>query len=266
MAANASSTLEPDTELGYSPEFLDSIKLSSLKSENILLRSFAAHVYTDPPDGFLPHFLLWHLTTNVRECSKFMISHGGQQGIIRYMRDGHFPVEPEETFAQWRTLLAMNIPVFDYWSFICCYVTDEGVENMVRRTWLWKGDIGDQMYASIRDFVCKLYKSLMQCPVDHSNGFTMLLSYYAIMYKALACFDRKTIIKNGSLKPVAIPLSRNACRERVRDKREKEFQRAEAEATAQPPQPQPPPVLPTQGDPSEDSEMMENEQDSENED
>ena len=241
------------------PEFLDSVKLSSLKSENILLRSFAAHIYTEPPEGLLPGFLLWHLTTNIRECAKFMVSHEGQQGVVRYMRDGHFPVEPEETFAQWRALLKLGVPVFDYWSFICCYVIDEGVERMVRATWRWPGDIGEQMYASIRDFVCKLFKALMQCPVDHSNGFTMLLSYWAIMYKALVCFDRKTIIKNGSLKPVAIPLSRNACRERVRDRREKEFQKAAKKPALETPvqdtaPPPPPPPVQTQEARSEEEE------------
>ena len=221
---------EDATELGYAPEFLDSIRLSETSAENILLRSFAAHIWAEPPEGMLPRFLLWHLTMNVRECSKFTMIADGQQGLVRYMRDGHFPVEPEETFASWRRFLRMEVPIFHYWSCICCYVTDEGVERMVRNTWHWPGDIGSQMYASLREFVCNLYKALMQSPFDHTNGLTMLLSYYAIMYKALGCFDRKTIIKGGSLKPVAVPLSRNACRERVRDRREKEFQRIEHEA------------------------------------
>jgi hypothetical protein len=43
---------------------LETVVLSRLEQENILLRPFAIHLTTPVPDGVLEEFIPWHLTVN----------------------------------------------------------------------------------------------------------------------------------------------------------------------------------------------------------
>ena len=214
--------------------FLDTVVLSRLEQENILLRPFAIHLVTPVPDGVLEGFIPWHLTVNPARALDWMTCNGGHGGLVRYMRDGMFPIEPEVTFARWRAVLERGYPVIAYWSFIACYVNDEGVRDMVKGSWKWEGDIGEQVYKCVSDYITEMYNTLTKSPFDEkSNAFTILAAMYAVMRKNLGFFDLRAIILGGTLKPVAVPLSRNACRERDRDRRQseslrKEMARAEA--------------------------------------
>jgi hypothetical protein len=159
-----------------------------------------------------------------------MMCNGGHGGLVRYMRDGMFPIEPEITFARWRAALERGYPVIAYWSFIACYVNDEGVRDMVKNSWKWKGDVGEQVYKCVSDYITEMYNTLTKSPFDEkSNAFTILSAMYAVMRKNLGFFDLRAMILGGTLKPVAVPLSRNACRERDRDRRQSESLRKEQE-------------------------------------
>lgn len=213
--------------------YLDGLVLSKADQENVLLRPFALHLVTPVPDGVLENFLLWHLTVNVHCAYDWMMQAGGQEGLVRYIRDALFPVAPELVFAKWRRLLNTRIPVFSYWSFIACYVNDEGVQNMVRRSWRWEGPVGEQIYSCIFEYTSTMYASLLKSPFDRDeSGFTILSMMYSVMRHNLGTFNLKQIILGGKLKPIAVPLSRNACRERDRDRRQAESLRREKEQAA----------------------------------
>jgi hypothetical protein len=127
-------------------------------------------------------------------------------------------------------LLERGYPVIAYWSFIACYVNDEGVRDMVKQSWKWEGDVGEQVYKCVSDYITEMYNTLTKSPFDEkSNAFTILSAMYAIMRKNLGFFDLRAMILGGTLKPVAVPLSRNACRERDRDRRQSESLRKEKE-------------------------------------
>lgn len=210
--------------------FLETVPLSRSDQENVLLRPFAVHLTTPMPDGVLGKFIPWHLTMNPSKAFDWMIGDGGHTGLVRYMRDGMFPIEPEITFAKWRAVLEKGPPVIAYWSFIACYVNDEGVRNMVKASWGWKGDVGEQVYKCVSDYIIEMYSTLTKSPFDEkSNALTILVGLYAVMKKNLGSFDLRAMILGGTLKPVAVPLSRNACRERDRDRRQNESLRKEQE-------------------------------------
>ena len=165
----------------------------------------------------LDRFLLYRATIDPLSIAEWLLVRERPEGLVRYVRDQLFPVVPEQKFAQWVAILRDGQRPEDmFWSFVACINADDSVRDMVCRTW----------HGSARALECIMeyydcrYVELLESPFDPLNGRMLLRGMWRIVRYDVLPMNMTRILMQGRLKPMLVPLSRNAHRARKQQLRE----------------------------------------------
>lgn len=188
--------------------------------ESIMLRPFSDVLQEEFSASTLEAFMIWRAAENPLCIREWLVNSltGGRDGIVRYLRDQMFPIVREDVFTSWKSLLLANRPEDLFWSFVCALTLDEGVQNLVATT--WKGSA--RSLECVMDYLQCAFVELLESPFDPENANSITVGLWGLVRADIVPMNMRSIILKGKLKPVVVPLSRNAHRLRKQEIRQAE--------------------------------------------
>lgn len=192
------------------------------KEEQLMLRPFAEVLMEPFSKHVLDSFILYRATDDPKCVLPWLISNNLQHGFIRYLRDQMFPLVTEETFDVWVRLLKKRRDEDIFWSFVTAMTLDEGIELLVKKT--WKGS-PRSLECIMEYFKVRLFE-MLETPFDPDNANDLMVGMWGVIRHEVLVMNMRCIILNGILKPVIVPLSRNAHRMRKQEMRQQEHEEA----------------------------------------
>lgn len=186
--------------------------------ESIMLRPFYDVLREEFPAQRLESFILWRATENPECIYEWLLCDDGKEGIVRYLRAQMFPIVKEQRFVDWKLLIQSKRPEHLFWSFVCAITLDEGVQKMVESTWTGS----QRTLECIMTYFHTRLIELFEAPFDPLNANTIMYGMWKIIRSEVVPMNMRSIVLGGKLKPVVVPLSRNAHRLRKQEMREAE--------------------------------------------
>lgn len=194
------------------------------RKERDMLKTFEAVLNEEFSAEQLNAFLLYRVTMDPQSMRAYLLvrntSTGVVAGIVRYLRDHMFPEVAEESWDAWVKFLNRTRDEDIFWSFVLAISLDEGVKNMVASTWTGS----QKALECIFDYYMARLNSLLESPFDPENANTIMVSTWGLIRMDVSLVNMRSIVLNGTLLPVIIPLSRNAHRVRRQEMRQANFE------------------------------------------
>ena len=175
-------------------------------------------------------FLLFRVTVDPCAMTEWLLVRGtspGQpiEGMIRFVRDQLFPVVPEKYFQEWIALLEeRRSPADVFWSFVACIFLEDAVKAMVRATWPYS----QRSFDCVMDYYECRFQELLESPFDPQNARKIKGGLWRLIRRDIVMMNMKQILLQGRLKPVLVPLSRNAHRQRKQELRQQQAETTDA--------------------------------------
>lgn len=209
-------------------------RLEREREEALMLKPFQTVLEERYPLENLEQFILWRATLEpgcIREWLATQQAGGPREGIVRHLRDQMFPIVPEETFIEAWNVVTLGRHEDLFWMFVCAMFLDEGVMRLVRQT--WRGS--DRSFDCIIEYFQARFLQLMEAPFDPGNANTILVRLWKVVQMEFCSMAMRKMILNGKLRPLIVPLSRNAHRERRKEIRQEQHEAAVVAACTAPP-------------------------------
>jgi len=140
------------------------------------------------------------------------------EGMLRFMRDQLHPVVDTQLFENLSRYIQLRDHVlhhaFVFWTFVALMLADESLLRVVRDT--WPGS--DRMWTTVLlPYISNRLDDILLSPMDPENADLCIELMRNVVAHELGPFNVPAMLLEGILRPVAVPLSRNALRDRKRD-------------------------------------------------
>jgi hypothetical protein len=140
------------------------------------------------------------------------------EGMFRFVHDQLHPIVEEELFMRLARYISDDSHplhrAFLFWTFVALMLVEESVLRVVRDT--WKGS--ERMWSVVLlPYLNNRFDDLLLSPMDPENGDMCIEPLRQLVRVELCMFNVPCMLLEGILRPVAVPLSRNALRDRKRD-------------------------------------------------
>jgi hypothetical protein len=172
----------------------------------------------------LDQFMLYQATVNPQCIRTWLLDQESDKrvvhGIVRYLREQMFPIVEEEVFEGWVAVVKKARDEDLFWSLVIAISLDEGVRQMVEGT--WKGSA--MALKCIMEYYEARLTSLLESPFDSENANDIMRSLWGLICSEVTPMYMRSIIRNGTLLPIPMPLSRNAYRIRRQEMRQAGFE------------------------------------------
>jgi hypothetical protein len=206
---------------------IDDIAFVKAREEQQILSPYSDLLHENNPVAQLRECMLYRTVEDPASIASFLLCESqaptGEprlEGMLRFVHDQCHPVVPNRVFNALVKCVAgleAEHPCRDavlFWTLLILMDIEEAVFNAVNST--WKGS--ERMWSvAIWPYLRNRIDELLQAPIDPENADICINTLWRVTRVDLLAFNVRAMLLEGVLRPISVPISRNALRLRKKD-------------------------------------------------